>query len=59
MGSVRGGHGGIFFVFANEAGTTESTKRAAAFLKENLPDVAAGAPQTIEGQAVIDFRRRA
>ena len=43
-------------VFENEAGTTESTKRAAAFIKENLAGVVAGPPEIIEGQAVIDFR---
>jgi hypothetical protein len=43
-------------VFENEAGTTESTKQAAAFIKENLPAVASGPPQIIEGQTVIDFR---
>jgi hypothetical protein len=50
------GGGASISVFENEAGTTESTKRAAAYLGENLPGVAAGSPQIIEGQAVIDFR---
>ena len=50
------GGGASISVFENEAGTTESTKQAAAFIKENLPDVAAGPPQIIEGQTVIDFR---
>jgi hypothetical protein len=43
-------------VFENEAGTTESTKRAAAYIKENLAGVAAGPPEVIEGPAVIEFR---
>ena len=43
-------------VFENEAGTTESNKRAAAYLKQNLDGVAAGPPKIIEGEAVIDFR---
>jgi hypothetical protein len=48
--------GASISVFQKEAGTTESTKRAAAYLKENLGSVAAGPPEIIEGQAVIDFR---
>jgi heme-degrading monooxygenase HmoA len=43
-------------VFEDAAGTTESSKRAAAYLKENLDGVAAGPPEIIEGEAVIDFR---
>jgi len=43
-------------VFEDEAGTTESNKRAAAFIKDNLAGVAAGPPEIIEGGAVIDFR---
>jgi heme-degrading monooxygenase HmoA len=48
--------GASISVFENEAGTAESTKRAAAYLKENLDGVAAGPPEVIEGQTVIDFR---
>ena len=48
--------GASISAFENEAGTTESNKRAAAYLKENLDGVAAGPPEIIEGQAVIDFR---
>jgi hypothetical protein len=47
--------GASISVFENEAGTTESTKRAAAYIQENLAGVAAGSPEVIEGQAVIDF----
>jgi len=43
-------------VFENEAGTTESTKAAAAFIGEHHPGVAAGPPDVIEGPVVIDFR---
>jgi len=50
------GGGASISVFENEAGTTESTRQAVAYLAENLPGVAAGPPQVIEGQAVIDFR---
>jgi hypothetical protein len=50
------GGGASISAFENEAGATESTKQAAAYIKENLPGVAAGPPQIIEGQTVIDFR---
>ena len=50
-----GGAAGIS-VFETEAGTMESTKRAATYARKNLPDVAAGTPQVIEGQTSIDFR---
>jgi hypothetical protein len=53
---VRTADGGASIsIFENEAGTTESTKRAATFRRENHPGVAAGPPEVIEGQAVIDF----
>jgi len=48
--------GASISVFENEAGTAESNKRAAAYLKENLAGVASGPPEIIEGRAVIDFR---
>ena len=47
--------GASISVFENEAGTEESTKRAAAYIKQNLAGVASGAPEVIEGRAVIDF----
>ena len=47
--------GASISVFENEAGTEESTKRAAAYIKQNLADVASGPPEVIEGRAVIDF----
>ncbi len=54
---VRTADGGASVsVFEDEAGTTESNKRAAAFIKENLEGVAAGPPEIIEGTAVIDFK---
>jgi hypothetical protein len=43
-------------VFENEAGTTESTKVAAALVGEHHPGVAVGPPEVIEGPAVMDFR---
>jgi hypothetical protein len=48
--------GASISVFENQAGTAESTKRAAAYITENLAGVAAGPPEVIEGQTVIDFR---
>ena len=48
--------GASISIFENQAGTAESTKRAAAYISENLAGVAAGPPEVIEGQAVIDFR---
>ncbi len=48
--------GASISVFENEAGTAESNKRAAAFIKENLAGVGSGPPNVIEGQSVIDFR---
>ena len=48
--------GASISVFDNEAGTTESNKRAAAYIKENLDGVAAGPPEIIEGQSVIDLK---
>jgi heme-degrading monooxygenase HmoA len=54
---VRTADGGASVsVFEDEAGTTESNKRAAAYIKENLEGVAAGPPEIIEGKTVIDFK---
>ena len=47
--------GASISVFQTEAGTTESTKRAAAYVADNLEGVAAGPPEVIEGPTVIDF----
>jgi hypothetical protein len=48
--------GASISIFENQTGTAESTKRAAAYISENLAGVAAGPPEVIEGQTVIDFR---
>ena len=54
---VKTNDGGVSVsVFENEAGAAESTRRAGAYLKENLDGVAVGPPEVIEGQTVIDFR---
>jgi hypothetical protein len=44
-------------VFEDQAGTQESTRRAAEFVKENLGSVAGAAPELIEGETVIQFAR--
>lgn len=44
-------------VFENQAGTEESTRRAAAFVKENLSSLATGAPEVIAGETVLHFAR--
>ena len=47
--------GASISVFQTEAGTAESTKRAAAYVADNLEGVTAGPPDVIEGPTVIDF----
>jgi heme-degrading monooxygenase HmoA len=49
--------GASISVFDDKSGTEESTRRAAAYLKENLAGVAAGPPEVIEGETVISFER--
>ena len=44
-------------VCEDRTGTTESTKRAAAWVKEHLPDVWIGPPEVIEGEAFLEFHR--
>ena len=47
--------GASISVFRDGAGTAESTKRAAAYIKENLDGIAAGPPEIIEGESFINF----
>ena len=47
--------GASISLYRDAAGTAESTKRASAYIKENLDGVAAGPPEIIEGQSVISF----
>jgi heme-degrading monooxygenase HmoA len=42
-------------VYEDEAGVEESTKAAAAFIRENLPDLGGVAPQVSVGEVVIDI----
>lgn len=44
-------------VFEDAAGAAESTRRAAAFIKENVPEVAGEPPEVIQGEPVIHFAR--
>ncbi|MDQ1374604.1 MAG: hypothetical protein QOJ09_1942 [Actinomycetota bacterium] len=51
---VKTADGGVSVsVYRDKAGTEESTRRAAAYIKENLEGVAAGPPEVIEGESVI------
>jgi heme-degrading monooxygenase HmoA len=53
---VRTADGGASIsVFDSPAGTAESNKVAAAYVKENLDGVAAGPPEIIEGESIINF----
>lgn len=47
--------GASISVYRDAAGTAESTKRAGAYIKENLDGVAAGPPEILEGESVISF----
>jgi hypothetical protein len=42
-------------VCQDKAGTEESVRRAAAYIKENLDGLAAGPPEIIEGDAFLQF----
>ena len=42
-------------VFDDEAGAEESNKVAAAWIRENLPDLAVSAPQITAGEVVVSF----
>jgi hypothetical protein len=41
--------------FDNESGGQESSRRAAEWLRENLPDMSVAPPEVIAGEAVISF----
>jgi hypothetical protein len=41
-------------VYEDQAGTDASTAAAAAFIRENLPDVSVAAPQVSTGEVVLD-----
>jgi heme-degrading monooxygenase HmoA len=53
---VRTADGGVSIsVFDSPAGTAESNKAAAAYIKENLDGIAAGPPEVVDGESVINF----
>jgi hypothetical protein len=39
----------------DQAGVDESTRIAAGWLRENMPDAVSAAPQVTAGEAVVDF----
>jgi hypothetical protein len=56
--AVRGEDGGVTITVCDDrAGTEESTRRAAAWVRENLPAAAGSPPEVTEGEVVIDFTR--
>jgi heme-degrading monooxygenase HmoA len=53
---VRSADGGATItVCQDQAGTAESVKRAAAFIRENLPNVAGDPPELTEGEVLFNF----
>jgi hypothetical protein len=56
---ARSDNGGFSVsVFEDEAGTAESTRRAAEFIKENVPSTAAGSPpEVVEGETIVQFTK--
>lgn len=54
--AVRSGTGGVTItVCQDQAGTTESTRRAAEWVRQNVSVAAGSPPEVIEGEAVITF----
>ena len=54
--AVRDGeHVTTITVCADQAGTEETTRRAAAFIKEHLPTTTIGAPTIRQGEVVVSF----
>ena len=41
-------------VYEDQAGAEESTRAAAAFIREQLPDLSVAAPQVYAGEVVLD-----
>jgi hypothetical protein len=53
---VRSGDGGASItVCQDQAGTSESTRRAAEWIRQNLPNTAGGTPEVTEGEVVFNF----
>lgn len=55
--AVRSGEGGVttITVCDDKAGTDESTRRAGAWVRENMAGASIGAPEVSEGEAYINF----
>ncbi len=54
--AVRTGTGGVTVtVCQDQAGTTESTRRAAEFIRERVSAAAESPPEVTEGETVVNF----
>ena len=54
--AVRTGDGGVTITICqDQAGTAESTRRAAAWVRENVAAAAGSPPEVTEGEVVINF----
>ena len=57
--AVRNGdHLTAITICKTKAGTTESTRRAAEWVKRNLPKASIGAPQVVEGDVFLQFEAK-
>ncbi len=53
---VRSGDGGVTVtVCQDQAGTAESTRRAADWVRQNLPAAAGNPPEVTEGEVLFNF----
>jgi hypothetical protein len=53
---VRSQDGGVSItVCQDQNGTAESTRRAADWMRQNLPNIAGGAPEVTEGEVLFNF----
>jgi heme-degrading monooxygenase HmoA len=55
---ARTGDGGFSIsIYEDRAGTEESTRRAAEWIKENVPAAAERPPEVIEGETILQFSK--
>ena len=53
---VRSRDGGVTVTLCqDQTGTSESSRRAAEWIRQNLPNVAGGTPEVTEGEVVFNF----
>ena len=53
---VRSGDGGATItVCQDHTGTSESTRRAAEWIRQNVPNAAGGTPEVTEGEVLFNF----